>query len=64
MKYRTSVKILTCTSAFLCSSSFSMAFWFLERGAILPAVLDFAAALFTLTGTIYGVWWLCKGRRN
>ena len=64
MKYRKAVKVLTYTSAFLSGSSFSMALWFLDRGAIWPAVLDFAAALLTGAGAVYGVWWLCKGWKN
>lgn len=64
MKYRKAVKVLTYTSAFLCGSSFSMALWFLDRGAIWPAVLDFLAAAITCAGVVFGVWWLCEGWRD
>ena len=64
MKYRTAVRILTLTSAFLCGSSGTWAVWFWRQGAILPAALDLFSALITLAGTIYGVWWLTPGWRN
>lgn len=64
MKYRKAVKVLTYTSAFLCGSSFAMALSYLLSGAIWPAVLDFAAALLTGAGAVYGVWWLCEGWKD
>ena len=64
MKLRWTVKILTLVSAGLCGSSCSMAYWFFEREAVLPAALELFAALITLAGAIYGVWWLTTGWRN
>lgn len=64
MKYRRAVRVLTMVSSFLCGSSGAWAVWFWRQGAILPAALDAFAALLTLAGTIYGVWWLCEGWKD
>lgn len=62
MRIRTAVKILTAASLALCMIAMVSCLWYIERDAMLSALLEYIAFIITLVGSIYGASWLQDNR--